>query len=231
MRYPFVELLTGVLLWAAAASALPEEPALAFVRTVVLAGLVVATFVDFDWFEIPDEVSIGGMVVAPVASFLVPELHAETWVAVWASDGATGGLPVDRFGALTASLAGITVGFVLLYAIGWLGSKAYGVEAMGFGDVKLLAAGGGFVGPGGALVALTVAAAAGAAIGVVLMARFFWISYSRSRARNRPDAGRSLRVARLAARYIPFGPYLALGIGIVLLYWNHVVTFLPLGPE
>jgi len=228
VRYPLVELLTAGLIYLAAASALPAQPALALVRATVLAALVVATFVDFDWFEIPDEVSIGGIVLAPVASFLVPALHADTWVATLASDPNTIPYPpIDRLGALTGSLAGIAAGFVVLWLIGWLGSKAYGVEAMGFGDVKLLAAGGGFVGPGGALVALSVAAFLGAVVGVFLMVRFFWVSYGRSRTRGRPNAARSLRVARLAARYIPFGPYIALGIGIVLLYWDHVVTFSP----
>ena len=35
---------------------------------------------------------------------------------------------------------------------------------------------------------------------------------------------KALRVARLAGRYLPFGPYLAAGIGIILLYWNDVLT-------
>jgi prepilin signal peptidase PulO-like enzyme (type II secretory pathway) len=33
-------------------------------------------------------------------------------------------------------------------------------------------------------------------------------------------------VARVAGRYVPFGPYLALGIGTVLLYWNEVAGLL-----
>ena len=37
---------------------------------VVLSGLLVATCVDFDCFEIPDEVSIGGMVLAPIVSLV-----------------------------------------------------------------------------------------------------------------------------------------------------------------
>ena len=43
--------------------------------------IVVATFVDFDCFEIPDEVSIGGMLLAPLCALLVPVLHSDTVIA------------------------------------------------------------------------------------------------------------------------------------------------------
>jgi prepilin signal peptidase PulO-like enzyme (type II secretory pathway) len=36
----------------------------------------------------------------------------------------------------------------------------------------------------------------------------------------------TVRVARAAGRYVPFGPYLAIGIGIVLLYWSDVADLL-----
>jgi len=230
VRYPLVEALTAVMAYLALGPILDGMPmsieswALALVRFVVLAGLVVATFVDFDCFEIPDEVSIGGMVLAPICCLLIPELHAQTWLANMVSEGPG----VDRFGSLLASIAGLLVGGGVLWLIGWIGTKVYRVEAMGFGDVKLLAAGGGFVGPGGALAALMIAACVASIAGVANMLRFLWITRSRARARGRRDAwGRSLAIARIAGRYLPFGPYLALGIGITLLYWNDVVTLLP----
>ena len=61
----------------------------------------------------------------------------------------------------------------------------------------------------------------------LLMLRFLGLLHSRARTRGtRFRWGRGLRVARIAGRYVPFGPYLALGIGIVLLYWNDVVGLL-----
>lgn len=229
-RYPLVEALTAGAALLALASVMDGEAleyrdwALVLVRFIVLAGLLTATFVDFDRFEIPDEVSIGGMVLAPICSLLLPELHEATWLSVAMSDGPG----VDRFGALVGSLAGLAVGGGILWSIGWLGTRIYKQEAMGFGDVKLLAAGGGFVGPGGALVALMVAAFVASIVGVFNMLRFFWLSRSRAARRGRRDPlGRSLAIARIAARYLPFGPYLALGIGIALLYWNDVQAWLP----
>lgn len=219
-RYPFVELLTGGLFLFAAWHAPEGEWGLILVWCVVLAGLIVATFVDFDFFEIPDEVSIGGMVLGPVASFLVPALHEGTRIAQSLSEGAE----VDRIGALLGSLAGLAVGGGVLYGIGALGTRIFGRDAMGFGDVKLLAAGGAFIGPGGALAALLIGAFVASFFGVMNMVRFTCLSSRRARSRGVPKAfGRSLAVGRIAARYLQFGPYLGMGIGIVLLDWNHVL--------
>ncbi len=223
-RYPLVESLTAVLWFAAAWSTATGQWDLVAVRVMVLSGLVVATFVDFEHFEIPDEISIGGMLIAPLASCLVPVLHADTWLAQYFSTSA----PPDRIGALIASLVGVAVGGGVLLGIGWLGKLLFRRDAMGLGDVKLLAAAGGFVGPGGALAALVIGSLVASIAGVLNVARFYCISRSRARRRhaNRP-ASRSLASARVAGRYLPFGPYLALGIGIVLLAWNHVVRWIP----
>ena len=224
-RYPLVELLTAVL-WAVVAwRTLPEHFDICIVQTIVLSGLVVATFVDFACFEIPDEVSIGGMVLAPIATLLVPDLHADSWLAHWASGDAA---HVTRSGALLACVAGEIVGGGTLWLIGRVGSALYGRDAMGFGDVKLLAAGGGFVGPGAALLALMVASVIASVAGLLNMLRFLLLLRSRAGARGRRGGMRkSLRVARVAGRYLPFGPYLAIGIGIVLLYWNDVRAAIP----
>ena len=215
VRYPLVELLTGAA-WAGLGWITPAEewPMLA-VRLLVVSALLVATFVDFDCFEIPDEVSIGGMWVAPVVSLLVPELHRDSLVARWVADGGEPG----RGAAVAASLAGVAVGAGVLLAIGWVGEKLMGKEAMGLGDVKLLGAAGGFVGPGGALVALVLASMVGAVAGIGNIARFYCLLRSRVRARRRSTPrGKSLAIAKACGQMLPFGPYLALGTLVVLLY-------------
>lgn len=224
-RYPFVELLAAGLWLAAALATPPGAFGLVLVRGVVLSGLVVATFVDLDHLEIPDGISKGGMALAPVLSLAVPTLHADSWLARLVSES-TGS--IDRAGALLACLGGMAVGGGVLWAIGWIGSRVYGREAMGFGDVKLLAAAGGFIGPGGALAALMVASLVASVAGVGNITRYFALLRARARQRGRhASPGHSLRVARVAGRYLPFGPYLALGIGIALLYWNHVAALVP----
>jgi len=218
VRYPVVE-LANALLWGCAGLLAPS-PAVALVQAMVLSGLVVASAVDFDRFEIPDEVSIGGIVLAPLCSALVPELHSSTWVARELSDPSG----VDRVGAALGAVAGIAVGAGSLLLIGWVGKKLFRRDAMGLGDVKLLAAGGGFVGPGGALAALFLGSVVASLVGVANLARFFCLSRGRVRARRTSKPrGRSLASARVAGRYLPFGPYLGLGIGIVLLAWKDVL--------
>ena len=79
-RYFIVELLTGAAFlscWLAFGNAgypLPSMP-LALVYAVFLAGLIVATFIDFEHFIIPDEITIGGMAVGFIASFFLPSLQ------------------------------------------------------------------------------------------------------------------------------------------------------------
>jgi leader peptidase (prepilin peptidase)/N-methyltransferase len=216
-RYPLVEALNAGA-WVLCGWLAPTL-ALGLVYALVSSSLIVASAVDFDRFEIPDEISIGGMVVGPLCSFLVPALHESTWVtrAVSGPEG------VDRVGAVIGSLAGLLVGGGSLLGVGWLGKKLFRRDAMGLGDVKLLAAGGSFVGPGAALVALFLGSVVASVIGALNLARFLCLSRSRARARGVVKRfTRSLASARIAGRYLPFGPYLGLGIGIVLLDWKDV---------
>jgi leader peptidase (prepilin peptidase)/N-methyltransferase len=218
VRYPLVELVNAAL-WMCAGWLAPSVE-VGLVHAVVLSGLVVASAVDFDRYEIPDEISIGGIVLAPLCALLVPALHADTRVALELS-GAGG---VDGVGSALGALAGILVGGGSLLFIGWLGKKLFRRDAMGLGDVKLLAAGGGFVGPGGALAALFLASVVASLVGVANLLRFFCLSRGRVRARRTAKPlRRSLASARIAGRYLPFGPYLGLGIGIVLVGWKDVL--------
>jgi leader peptidase (prepilin peptidase)/N-methyltransferase len=223
-RYPLVEALTAGLFVFAARSTGPDELALLAVWLLALAGLIVATFVDLEFFEIPDEVSLGGLGLGPFVCLLVPALHEQSWIAV---NMTPMGEAVGPVAALTAGLAGLVVGGGGLWALGRLGTAVFGREAMGFGDVKLLGAAGLWLGPGGVLVALMIASLAASFVGIGNILRFYCLLRRRRARRGQPHGrGRSMRVARLAGRFVPFGPYLALGIGITLLRWNDVFAWL-----
>jgi leader peptidase (prepilin peptidase)/N-methyltransferase len=79
-RYFVVELLTGLaflgcwLKFGTPAHQYPSMP-LALVYAVFLAGLICATFIDFEHFIIPDEITFGGVAVGLVASFFLPSLQ------------------------------------------------------------------------------------------------------------------------------------------------------------
>src|SRR5437660_12093139 len=75
VRYFLVELLTGLTFLACWESYGFQSWALAVAYCIFLAGLIAATFIDFEHFIIPDEITIGGMIVGFLCSFLVPALH------------------------------------------------------------------------------------------------------------------------------------------------------------
>ncbi|HUC85181.1 MAG TPA: prepilin peptidase, partial [Candidatus Acidoferrales bacterium] len=77
-RYFIVELLTGLMFlacWLAFGLERPSGPWLALVYCLFLAGLIVATFIDFEHLIIPDEITLGGMAAGFVLSFFLPALH------------------------------------------------------------------------------------------------------------------------------------------------------------
>ena len=110
IRYFLVELLTAVTFlgcWLAFGN---ESAWLALVYAVFLAGLITATFIDFEHFIIPDEITVGGMVAGFVCSFLLPSLHGEANVA----------------GSLRQSALGIVAGAGIIYLILRLGKLVFG---------------------------------------------------------------------------------------------------------
>ena len=109
-RYFAVELLTGVLFLACWLAFGDQSPGAALTYAVFLAGLIVATFIDFEHFIIPDEITLGGAVVGFMLSFFVPELHATTDAGI----------------SLARSAAGIAVGAGVVYAVLRLGKILFG---------------------------------------------------------------------------------------------------------
>jgi leader peptidase (prepilin peptidase) / N-methyltransferase len=175
LRYPLVELLTGVL-FAAVALRFGPVP-MAVVGCAFAAALVATAAIDFDHQIIPDEISLGGLAVALVA---VP---AASWLA---------GVPAST--AIARSALGAVVGGGALWIVGFLharvsaslgrtfphwpgegealpqpGSLDYWTwfPGVGFGDVKLLAMIGAVLGPFGVLEAIVLASLAGLSFGLL----------------------------------------------------------------
>ena len=192
-RYTLVEMLTAMLFlavfmkWAAPAAMrmLPlPHPLVIPVYWLFLAGLILGTFVDFEHFIIPDSVTIGGMAAGPALSALVPVMHGrETW---WQG--------------LLSSCLGLAVGFGLLYAVAWIGTKTFKKEAMGFGDVKLMGAIGAFLGWQSVLFTVFASSLLGSVCGLAMIA---------------------LGQAKMQSR-IPFGPYISAAAAIWL-FWGHSI--------
>jgi leader peptidase (prepilin peptidase) / N-methyltransferase len=110
VRYFLVELLTAVAFLGAWLEYGQHAPALALIYCLLLAGFIVATFIDFEHFIIPDEITVGGIVVGLILSSVVPELHGVT----------------QRAAGLRQSLLGALVGAGIIYAILRLGKLLFG---------------------------------------------------------------------------------------------------------
>src|SRR5262249_42880208 len=150
-RYFIVEFLTG-LFAVALFFRFGLAPSL-FIYAIFAAALVVISFIDLDIQIIPDVISLPGIVLGLLASF-VPAARIDH-LSLPPS-------PLD-------SLLGVLVGGGVLYLVAWLYELVTRTEGMGGGDIKLLAMMGAFLGWPGVPLALFFASLAGALIGIVLM--------------------------------------------------------------
>ena len=109
-RYFIVELLTGLTFLGCWLAFGGRSPALALVYCLFLAGLIVATFIDFEHFIIPDEITIGGTVAGFVFSALLPSLHQVH----------------SRGPGIWQSIIGILAGAGIVYAVLRVGKLLFG---------------------------------------------------------------------------------------------------------
>ena len=116
-RYFLVELLTGLTFLACWNGFGRQSTLLALVYCIFLAGLIAATFIDFEHFIIPDEITIGGAMAGFVLSFFLPALHGQQSLVA----------------GLMASLLGIVVGGGVIYAILRLGKIMFGRQRIELG--------------------------------------------------------------------------------------------------
>ncbi len=110
IRYFLVELLTGLLFLTCWLVFGRQDPWLALFYALLCAGLLVATFIDFEHFIIPDEITIGGLLVGLLLAFFYPPLHGQ--------------LSVTK--SVGSSLLGAAVGWGLVYGILRLGKLLFG---------------------------------------------------------------------------------------------------------
>lgn len=174
LQYPLIELLTGAL-WVAAylKYGLSIHALAGALFCTALLGIMVT---DARHKIIPDQFSLGGLVIGLLLSAL--------------------GGKESHFQALF----GAEVGFGLLWAVGWLGELALKQEAMGGGDIKMLAMVGAFVGWKGVVLTIFL----GALLGTLVF-------------------GPIALVRRQARLPLPFGVFLAIAAALAFFYMD---TFL-----
>jgi leader peptidase (prepilin peptidase) / N-methyltransferase len=175
LRYPIVEgfvaVLSGYVAWRFGFST-AMFGALLFVWAMVALG-----FIDLDTFYLPDSITL-------------PLL----WAGLLFNTGAV-------FIDLRSAVIGAAAGYIALWSIYWIFKLATGKEGMGYGDFKLLAAIGAWLGWKMLPLVILLSSVVGAVIGIGL------VVFARH-GRNVP---------------IPFGPYLA-AAGVIALFWGEPLT-------
>ena len=183
-RYPLVEALTAILSALVAWRFGFGWPALA--ALVLTWFLIALTFIDIDQQLLPDSLTLPLLWLGLLLSLTGIQGSAAT------------PLPVD----LRSSLIGAMAGYVSLWSVYHLFRLLTGKEGMGYGDFKLFAALGAWLGWQMLLPTILIAAAVGAVIGIILIV-------TRGRERSAP---------------IPFGPFLAGAGWLMLMFGPRLVA-------
>ena len=173
MQYPIIEAAVG-LLWIGAVlmyGATVQTLAPGLLGTILL-GIAVT---DAKHYLIPDEYTLGGLVLG---------------LALSLSGGASG---------FVRAVVGAAVGFGLLYVVAQAGRWVFKEEAMGGGDIKMMAMVGSFVGWKGVLLTLLLGALLGSLV-------FVPLSFKRK-------------------RLVPFGVFLALGAAVTFVFGDAIIQW------
>ncbi|MCS6947392.1 MAG: prepilin peptidase [Steroidobacteraceae bacterium] len=186
-RYPAVELLTAAL---SALVAWRFGPTLACAAALIVTWFLIAlSWIDYDTQYLPDSLTLPLLWLGLAASLLVGGLGPA---------GLGQPLPV----APRAAILGAMLGYLSLWSVYWLFKLLTGKEGMGYGDFKLLAALGAWLGAAALLPIVLLSALVGSIVGIVLIV-------ARGRDRRLP---------------IPFGPYLAAAGWLTMLFGNELAA-------
>lgn len=197
-RYPLVELMNALFyVWIIREFWFGGE---ALLLMLFCSALIVITFIDFDHQIIPDSISLPGVLIGiSIAPFYMSVLNEPLPFNL-------GHLMPHASPYLVAflnSVIGMLCGALPLLTIGWIWEKLRHVEAMGGGDVKLMAMVGAFLGWKAALLTIMIGALVGsfAGLGLILLKR------------------------HKMNKVIPFGPFLALGAVITAFYGTDIIIW------
>jgi len=193
IQYPLIELVTGVifaLIYWQFPFVKTTHPSLVidsgdlirfFHASIFSSLLLTCSVIDLHHQIIPDKISLPMVGLTPLVVYLHPELD-------WRS-----------------ALIGVVAGAGVLYAIAWAYFLVRREAGLGMGDVKLLAAIGGWLGYQSLLPTMFIGSITGAVIGIVLML------FNRSM---------TLKTA------LPFGPFLSLGAWLHLMFGQKIQELL-----
>jgi leader peptidase (prepilin peptidase) / N-methyltransferase len=223
-RYLLVELLTGALFLACYAQ---FGPSLATLKYCTLGFLLVGLiFTDAETQLLPDKMTLPGLGLGLAFSLVVPVNDlASQFLSGMVSLPVSSDLSWHLLSLVDAAL-GAVVGASFIYGAGAIYLRARGVEGMGFGDVKLMAMIGAFLGVKLTIFTLFTASIAGSLFGLSTVLAV-WIKRTRRRMTRNHEPARQARhraweSAAIALRrhQMPFGVFLG-GMAIVALFYGN----------
>jgi leader peptidase (prepilin peptidase)/N-methyltransferase len=185
-RYPLVELLTALCFWLVTVQYGFTPVALRnCVFVFLLIGLI---FSDFETMLLPDELTIGGTIVGIAFSLWIPA--NDTLFALLAN---ILGYEINpRLASFGESVLGAAVPSLMMWLMGAIFEKVRKKEGLGFGDVKMVAMIGAFLGITGTLQTVIIASVAGSIIGLA------WLKLTRQSTDTYQPFGSFLGAAALA---------------------------------
>ncbi|HXI62435.1 MAG TPA: prepilin peptidase [Pyrinomonadaceae bacterium] len=200
-RYPAVEALTAIL-FAAVTWHDGLSVALAF-DLVFAAAMVALVFIDAEHMILPNAITYPGIIFAIIARILLPYLagpaHFDDLPQLL---NAFPTLPLGLVSVIGAVI-GALAGGGSLWLMGFMWEKLRGVEAMGFGDVKMMFMVGAFLGWRLTILTILLGALTGSIAGIVMMYR----------------RGRNLQMM------LPFGIFLGIGSIVSLLLGARIIAW------
>jgi leader peptidase (prepilin peptidase)/N-methyltransferase len=225
-RYLIVEVLTGLLfLGCYAYFGLTLTGLKCVVLGYLLLGLI---FTDAETKLLPDALTLPGFALGILFSFIVPvnDLASRIMPGL-VSPSMRSGISW-RLWSLSDSLLGAAVGASFLYGAAAIYLRARGVEGMGFGDVKLMALIGAFLGTRLTVLTIFAASLTGSLFGLSTVLAVWLKRTRRNEARGAAaiDARRrAWHSARLALRYyeMPFGVFLGATAILSFLFGNQLL--------
>jgi len=199
-RYLIVELATAAAFALCVAALGPTLPALKY--AVFSAILITLLATDLEERILPDEFTLGGAAVGIALAALVP---IDSGVVTFFLSNALG----LRMASVAEALLSAWIAGGSIWLVGWLYQKFRHREGMGFGDVKMIAMIGAFLGFQETLLTLILASVLGSVTGVayVLISKKDMATYE-----------------------LPFGSFIGLA-GLIVTLWGHVVRPWYFGPQ
>lgn len=192
LQYPLIELLVGLLwVWSVWQFGVSLNALRVAVAGTILLGILMT---DLQHYVIPDGFTVTGFLFALVMAL----------AGVVLGDHGPFAEPLD-------ALLGACAGAGMIAIVGWLGEVALGKEAMGQGDITLMAMVGAMVGPGRSFLTVFLAAGIGAAVFLLVVAP---IGALQAKRRGEP----------FTLPLVPFGVFLAPAGFVTLLHGDALVA-------